>query len=1128
MTAVKAGTAKVNVIIKKGNKIEKLVYKAIVKKPEISSKDIVLDIGKKTKLTVKNKPKKAQYTWSSENSDIATVSKNGTVMAVGKGLTNIVLKVKTNANTYLLSSKVTINEQKDDQSDSNHQNDNQDENNSSGGETSGGTSGGGSQTGDIENPDEIDYNKDTDKDGIPDYDEELIHTDPNKADTDDDGLNDYLERYLLYDPLTKNPESNDYDGDNLTDLEEIKLGTDLKNSDTDGDGLNDGEEKNTYNTDPMKSDTDEDTILDGEGIRFGLDPNKKDDINQPISETFNAKQLVNDYDENVYPEMELTGSVKSLENFRIETREADSIINSSIPGYIGNAYEFSTSENFDSAKVTFHVDQELFQNENFDPQIYYYNEESQLLEKLENQSVDREKGTVSASLQHFSTYIVLDGKEFSEAWNENIGYFTDDQKKNGIDYAFVIDTSGSMSSNDRNGLRLSLSQKMTNKMGDQDRAMVVTFSTDAKLLQPLTTDKNLINTALGNKRSSGSTAMLRGIHTANQEYRSSSDSSHSQIMVLISDGHNNISGGLNINTVIQEAKDNHTKIFTIGLGSNIDEDLLKEIASETGGKYFYASVADDLDEVYSDIGDETVDYDKDSNNDGISDYHTKLLCEGKLTTGTGKAIFAGIPYETVQSNDDYDGDGLKNGEEVTVTRSGKTVYLKMISNPTTKFSDADPYDDKEETIDLRTDSLVDNGYMYQNDIDGLNNNSLYQSSIYEEKYNDSKFEQGTTWVGNYIFGSNYDYQEIDKDMLVDYFASMNEEACEYCEYLNVSSMVQSYIYQLDLQMDNARGILVKRGENIDALLDLQKQIEHSRKAMADLVKSSSVFSKEEFYKQVDSIQESINTATSKSEALKNVLKTQEVPVKNKLIIFSNGKSSEKVVKVVGNVSNVLQVANGISNGVKDFLEYKSNLEVIQDNIYVLETVAANADDDNLKEAAESLLFIMRNKYNQAIYAITDVSIEATEEVINIALHTAIAAIPVVGVWIEIGISLASILIPISDMSKYHIRICGASCLSRCMGENLLSNLSRYSLHSTANGSQIYEIPSENMPDMVRYYINLIDARIFAEKDMSDLVGMRPQWLKWYYTLIGKDGDSILSGCTETVNNLKLKRYKYSI
>ena len=126
----------------------------------------------------------------------------------------------------------------------------------------------------------IDYELDTDEDGLPDYYEDILGTDKNKADTDGDGLSDgYEVLYLGTDPLKADSDDNgvndgdeDFDEDGLTNSKECELGTDPNNADTDGDGLNDGDEVNTYGTDPLKYDTDGDGISDGDEITLGLNP----------------------------------------------------------------------------------------------------------------------------------------------------------------------------------------------------------------------------------------------------------------------------------------------------------------------------------------------------------------------------------------------------------------------------------------------------------------------------------------------------------------------------------------------------------------------------------------------------------------------------------------------------------------------------------------------------------------------------------------------------------------------------------------------------------------------------------------------------------------------------------------
>lgn len=113
-------------------------------------------------------------------------------------------------------------------------------------------------------------NPDTDGDGLTDYDEINVYgTDPLNPDTDGDGLSDGDEVNIYgTDPL--NP---DTDGDGLSDYDEVMVHfTDPNNPDTDGDGLSDGDEVNIHGTDPLNPDTDGDGFTDGQEIEMGTDP----------------------------------------------------------------------------------------------------------------------------------------------------------------------------------------------------------------------------------------------------------------------------------------------------------------------------------------------------------------------------------------------------------------------------------------------------------------------------------------------------------------------------------------------------------------------------------------------------------------------------------------------------------------------------------------------------------------------------------------------------------------------------------------------------------------------------------------------------------------------------------------
>lgn len=116
--------------------------------------------------------------------------------------------------------------------------------------------------------------KDTDGDALSDGEEvQEYRTDPLKADTDGDGVSDGDE----VKDYGSDPSIRDTDHDGLDDRAEIVKGTNPRISDSDRDGLNDGEEVYKHNTDPLKVDTDSDELSDGDEIKIhGTNPLAKD------------------------------------------------------------------------------------------------------------------------------------------------------------------------------------------------------------------------------------------------------------------------------------------------------------------------------------------------------------------------------------------------------------------------------------------------------------------------------------------------------------------------------------------------------------------------------------------------------------------------------------------------------------------------------------------------------------------------------------------------------------------------------------------------------------------------------------------------------------------------------------
>ncbi len=152
----------------------------------------------------------------------------------------------------------------------------------------------------------------------------------------------------------------------------------------------------------------------------------------------------------------------------------------------------------------------------------------------------------------------------------------------------------------------------------------------------------------------------------------------------------------------------------------------------------------------------------DTNQDGISDADTHLMCEGKLLTGTGNLVFGEATYEEVQANADYDGDGLINGEEIEFAKDGERgcSYVILKSSPILVDTDQDGISDKEDTAPLER---------------GLKDGIMGAVQIYARHNDDESFLSGHGFL---VFTSYVDGETITVNNLNCAYV-YNEEQATY-------------------------------------------------------------------------------------------------------------------------------------------------------------------------------------------------------------------------------------------------------------------------------------------------------------------------------------------------------------
>ncbi|MCI5720060.1 MAG: VWA domain-containing protein [Bacteroidales bacterium] len=202
----------------------------------------------------------------------------------------------------------------------------------------------------------------------------------------------------------------------------------------------------------------------------------------------------------------------------------------------------------------------------------------------------------------------------------------DKVQSEGIDIMLTMDVSTSMLARDFTPDRISAAKDIAIEFISQrpsDRMGIVVFAGESYTQCPLTTDRatliNLMKEVSTNLLEDG-TAIGNGLATAVARLKDSD--AKSRVVILLTDGVNN-SGEIAPETAADIAKTYGIRVYAIGVGANgeapypvmtpwgvdiqkvkveIDEQLLTNIANETGGRYFRATDNTKLAEIYSEIG----------------------------------------------------------------------------------------------------------------------------------------------------------------------------------------------------------------------------------------------------------------------------------------------------------------------------------------------------------------------------------------------------------------------------------------------------------------------------------------------------------------------------------------------
>ena len=219
--------------------------------------------------------------------------------------------------------------------------------------------------------------------------------------------------------------------------------------------------------------------------------------------------------------------------------------------------------------------------------------------------------------------VVLARPQSSNSWN--------DSEVEGIDIMLAMDVSTSMLAMDFKPNRVEAARMVATDFVSRqknDNIGLTIFAGEAFTQCPLTTDHDALLQMFTNISCDlPATGMIDdgtaiGMGIANAVSRLQESKVKSKVVILLTDGSNNM-GEISPLTAAEMAKALGIRVYTIGVGTNgtatfpyplpgggvsytrmpveIDTNMLKEIASTTGGKFYRATNNTELEQIYEDI-----------------------------------------------------------------------------------------------------------------------------------------------------------------------------------------------------------------------------------------------------------------------------------------------------------------------------------------------------------------------------------------------------------------------------------------------------------------------------------------------------------------------------------------------
>lgn len=170
-----------------------------------------------------------------------------------------------------------------------------------------------------------------------------------------------------------------------------------------------------------------------------------------------------------------------------------------------------------------------------------------------------------------------------------------------VNVVLALDTSGSMK--DRMPEVRSAATNFLGSLHERDRAQVLTFERKIVIHTKMTPDKLMAEEIVAAAQATGDTALYDALY---ESVRRAAQHSGRRAVVLLSDGKDDNGKGKplskrTVEEVLALAAQENVPVYAIGLGGEVDEPLLRDVAERTGGQYFSAPEAAELAAIYTRI-----------------------------------------------------------------------------------------------------------------------------------------------------------------------------------------------------------------------------------------------------------------------------------------------------------------------------------------------------------------------------------------------------------------------------------------------------------------------------------------------------------------------------------------------